>query len=147
MSGEAIAFAGVEVAITGQPAAGDKFSIAPSADQDLFQTVQHLIDAFNPPAGSSGTNATLHNAVSRLTDIDQGIDSLNSIVQRLVHDSRGRKSKASQRGFRAAVDRGDLGARISTTPRPSVASIAVDRLAAAQQAVPSVQDLSLFKFL
>ncbi len=150
VSGEAIAFAGVEVAITGQPAAGDSFSIAPSADQDLFETVQHLIDAFDPPAGSSGTNAALHNAVSRfLTDIDQGMDSLNSVRAEI-----GARLNAAESQKRANEDSAlQLSEAISSIQDVDYAE-AISRfnqqltaLQAAQQSFLRVQDLSLFKFL
>src|SRR5882762_7355535 len=44
-SGQAIAFGGVQVTLTGQPATGDTFSVAPSSNQSLFTTVQNLVTA------------------------------------------------------------------------------------------------------
>jgi flagellar hook-associated protein 3 FlgL len=41
--GESIAFAGVQMKIDGNPAAGDAFEIGPSATRDIFATVQDMI--------------------------------------------------------------------------------------------------------
>ena len=44
-AGQAIAFAGVQVTLSGQPAAGDSFNVAPSTNQSIFTTVQNLVTA------------------------------------------------------------------------------------------------------
>ena len=44
-SGQAIAFSGLQVTLSGQPAAGDSFGVAPSSNQSLFTTVQNLVTA------------------------------------------------------------------------------------------------------
>ncbi len=51
--GSTISFAGVQITITGQPAAGDSFSVAPSTNQSLFATVQNLVTALAAGAAIS----------------------------------------------------------------------------------------------
>src|ERR1700730_1002150 len=43
--GGTIAFNGIQVTLSGQPATGDTFSLAPSTNQSLFTTVQNLVSA------------------------------------------------------------------------------------------------------
>lgn len=147
VSGEAITFDGIEVTITGQPAAGDSFSIRPSS---VFQTVQDLVDALNTPATDAASRATLHSTVSRfLTDIDQGMDSLNSVRAEI-----GARLNATESQKRANEDLAlQLSEAISTIQDVDYAE-AISRfnqqlttLQAAQQSFLRVQDLSLFKFL
>ncbi len=147
VSGEAITFDGIEVTITGQPAAGDSFPIRPSS---VFQTVQDLVDALNTPATDAASSATLHSTVSRfLTDIDQGMDSLNSVRAEI-----GARLNATESQKRANEDLAlQLSEAISTIQDVDYAE-AISRfnqqltaLQAAQQSFLRVQDLSLFKFL
>jgi flagellar hook-associated protein 3 FlgL len=147
VSGEAITFAGVEVTITGQPAAGDSFSINSSANQDLFQTVQNVIDALRTP---SGANAKVHNAVNRfLTDVDQSMERIN-----VVRAEIGARLNAVETQGQANEDFAlQLSETISTIQDVDYAE-AISRLnqhlvalEASQQSFLRVQDLSLFRFL
>ncbi|HWR88498.1 MAG TPA: flagellar hook-associated protein FlgL [Acidiferrobacterales bacterium] len=76
-SDAAIAFNGIQVILTGQPGPTDSFTVGPSANQDVFSTVQNIITTLetypNTPAGM----ANLHNAVNRgMVDIDQAMGSM-----------------------------------------------------------------------
>ena len=71
--GGTIAFNGVQVTLTGQPAAGDSFSVAPSSNQSLFTTVQNLVSALQTGVASS-SSTSLNNAVgSAINNIDQAL--------------------------------------------------------------------------
>src|ERR1700722_4728635 len=50
--GGTIAFNGVQVTLSGQPASGDQFSLAPSTNQSVFTTVQNLVSALQ--SGATG---------------------------------------------------------------------------------------------
>lgn len=78
----AISFNGVEVNITGVPANGDSFTVAPATNRDLFTTVQNLVNTL----GGAGT-ATTPTAVTQqlnilIGDMDQ---SFNHIVEARTH--------------------------------------------------------------
>src|SRR5205814_3334128 len=62
-AGQAIGFRGVQVALTGQPATGDTFSVAASTNQSLFTTVQNLVAALQTTTGSTASQAKLNNLV------------------------------------------------------------------------------------
>lgn len=149
-SGAAITFNGVTLSIGGAPAAGDEFSVTPSAYQDVFTTVQDLIDALETPAGNPAGRARFHNAMNRaLTDLDQDLGHMLEVRSRL-----GTRLNAvdNQR------DLNDAFALILETTRSGVEDLdyaeAVSRLnrqllalEAAQQTYVKVQGLSLFNFL
>lgn len=62
--GGTIAAQGVQVQLTGSPAAGDAFDMAPAPRQDVFATLQALADALDAPADTPATRAKLGNAMS-----------------------------------------------------------------------------------
>lgn len=76
-AGSAIAFDGISVTLSGAPAAGDTFTVAPSSSQSLFTTVADLIASLEAPAGTASGNALLANRIGfALTNLDQGQDNL-----------------------------------------------------------------------
>ncbi len=81
-SGQAISFDGMQVSISGVPANGDAFTVAPSKNQSVFQTITNMINTLNTPiSGASVTNGmsngilNLDNAISNLsnTEASQGL--------------------------------------------------------------------------
>jgi flagellar hook-associated protein 3 FlgL len=74
-AGNAIAFNGVQVAVSGVPAAGDSFAIAQSTTEDMFTTVQKIVTALNGPSGSAASNAQLSTVLgASLQQLDQITD-------------------------------------------------------------------------
>ncbi len=72
--GQAIAFAGTQFDLAGQPAAGDQFTVSPSRNSDLFGIVQAFADALNTPVSDTASKARLGNTINRsIVDIDQGL--------------------------------------------------------------------------
>lgn len=76
-SGTAIGVAGMQTAITGSPAAGDTFDLAPSTHQSVFTTFVNAIAALNTPASTPAAATAIANQVSRaITDLDRAFDSV-----------------------------------------------------------------------
>jgi len=74
VEGEPINFGGASVAVGGMPKDGDTFKVQSSQNQDIFQTLENLIDALNQPATTPEQRARLGNDINRtLTDIDQAL--------------------------------------------------------------------------
>ncbi|TWI02843.1 flagellar hook-associated protein 3 FlgL [Luteimonas cucumeris] len=61
--GESIAFAGVQMKIDGNPAAGDAFEIGASGNRDIFATVQNLIGALDSNPTTDVQRAEMQNAL------------------------------------------------------------------------------------
>ncbi|MBP1473371.1 flagellar hook-associated protein FlgL [Frateuria sp. MAH-13] len=72
--GGTVAFRGVQVAFSGTPAAGDSFSVAPSSNQSMFDTLDGIIATLTKP-GSGG--ADMQNALNgQLANLDQAVGSV-----------------------------------------------------------------------
>jgi flagellar hook-associated protein 3 FlgL len=149
-SGQAIAFAGVQATITGAPAVGDSFTLAPSQDQDLFTTYQNLISALETPVSSDADRTDLNNAVNRfLSDIDQAseriLDTRSSVGARLNSlDSQQDINEGSALALKetlSTVEDLDYAQAISRL------QLELAGLEAAQQSYLKVQGLSLFDYM
>ena len=150
-AGQTIAFSGVQVTLSGQPATGDSFSVAPSTDQSLFTTVQNLVTALQQPA-SSGTagGAQLSNAVnSAINNIDQALSQvqdvqssvggrLNSITTQL---STGTSQQTQLQQSITSLQGLDYATAVTSLDSQNTT------LSAAMQAFTLTQGLSLFKYI
>jgi flagellar hook-associated protein 3 FlgL len=150
IDGQTIAFGGGQVTLTGQPAIGDTFGVAPSANQSVFTTVQNLVTALQTNASTTASNAQLGNAVNvAINNIDQALSQssnvrssiggrLNSITTQLsVSSSQQIQLKTSISSLQGL----DYAAAITTLDQQNVT------MSAAMQAYTITKGLSLFKFL
>lgn len=61
--GDSIAFAGLTMTISGAPAAGDSFTIGAAGTQDVFSSIDALVDALNMDTLSDSDQAAQRNAL------------------------------------------------------------------------------------
>jgi len=74
-SGDTIAFNGAQIVISGTPAAGDTFSVDQARAEDVFNTIDRIVDALRQPANDATANAKLASTLDRsLQQIDQASD-------------------------------------------------------------------------
>jgi flagellar hook-associated protein 3 FlgL len=148
--GSTIAFNGVQVTLSGQPAAGDSFALAPSGNQSLFTTVQNLVSALQTGVTTSASSTALNNSInSAINNIDQALNQtsnvrapiggrLNSITtQQSVATSQQTQLQQSISNLQGL----DFAGAITTLDQQNTT------LSAALQAFTLTQGLSLFKFL
>ena len=148
--GGTIAFNGVQVTLSGQPATGDSFTLAPSTNQSLFTTVQNLVSALQTGISSPGSSAALSNSInSSINNIDQALNQtsnvratiggrLNSITtQQSVATSQQTQLQQSITNLQGL----DYASAITTLDQQNTT------LSAALQAFTLTRGLSLFKFL
>lgn len=149
-SGGAIGFNGIRVSVSGTPAAGDSFTVAPSANQDLFTTALNLATALESTTTTDAGLAQFQNDMARfLADIDQ--------AQNHLLDYRARIGSRL-----SAIDsQQDVNESTGLTLDQSISQLkdldyaeAISRLnlqltglEAAQAAFVRIQGLSLFSFL
>ena len=150
-SGQAISFSGVQVALTGQPAAGDSFGVAPSTNQSIFTTVQNLVNALQQQGTTSAAGeAQLNNSINvAINNIDQALnqsETVQSSVGARLNSITTQQSMASSQQVQ-------LQQSISNLQGLNYASAitSLDQqnttLSAAMQAFTMTQSLSLFKFI
>ncbi|HLZ98097.1 MAG TPA: flagellar hook-associated protein FlgL [Steroidobacteraceae bacterium] len=150
-SGQAISYDGLQVTLTGQPATGDTFSVAPSTNQSVFTTVQNLVTALqNVTTGSTASQAKLSNSINAaINNIDQALDHTSTVRA----DIGGRLNSITTQLSVSGAQQIQLKTSISTLQSLDYAS-AITKLdeqnttmSAAMQAYTLTQGLSLFKFL
>jgi flagellar hook-associated protein 3 FlgL len=141
---------GIELSITGEPANGDKFTIAPSVNQDIFATVYDLITALETAGPGPTAKTRLTNAINTaLNNIDNAID-----VSLTVRAAVGARAKEADTARSAAAD---LSQQYSTTLSQlqdldyakAISNLTFQQvsLEAAQKSFLRVQGLSLFEYL
>jgi flagellar hook-associated protein 3 FlgL len=74
VNGSSIAFRGAQLAFTGAPAAGDSFALDASGKQDVFTTMQNIIDILRTPGGGGPDMQNAMNA--QFANLDQAIDTV-----------------------------------------------------------------------
>jgi flagellar hook-associated protein 3 FlgL len=149
-SGQTIAFSGLQVTLSGQPAAGDSFGVAPSSNQSLFTSVQNLVTALQS-AGSGGTAvARLNNSInSAINNIDQAL----AQTQTVQSSVGARLNSITTQQSVAGDQQVQLQQSISTLQSLDYASAITSldsqntTLSAAMQAFTLTQGLSLFKYI
>jgi flagellar hook-associated protein 3 FlgL len=66
VSGQAIAFDGLQFEVQGAPANGDAFAIQPSGKRSLFATLNDLANLLESPVASNADRARLQNGLNAL---------------------------------------------------------------------------------
>jgi len=149
-SGQTISFSGVQVALSGTPATGDSFSVAPSVNQSVFTTVQNLVTALQQSTSTPAGQAQLNNSInSAINNIDQSLSQSEN-----VQSSVGaRLNSITTQQSVAASQQVQLKQSISTLQSLDYATAITSldsqntTLSAAMQAFTLTQGLSLFKYI
>jgi len=149
--GGSIAFNGIQTNVKGVPNVGDQFTINPSLNQDVFNTVRNLAVALETSGGNTPDDmARLNNGINRfLSDVDRAMDNFRSIRAQVG-------SRLSALDTQAGLNE-NFTLQIKTTlselqdldyaeaiTRLNQQQVALE---AAQQSFIRIQGLSLFNFL
>jgi flagellar hook-associated protein 3 FlgL len=148
--GESIAFAGIDIGLGGTPAAGDSFTVTPSASKDVFSTLNELIAALETPVTGPASRAALHNDVGQLlNDVDQSTGHMIDARTQIGARVRAIEQEASlNEGFTVQLTETLSEIRdVDYAAALSSLSQQLFGLEAAQQTFARVQGLSLFKFI
>ena len=141
---------GINVALTGTPANGDVFEITTSTDQDIFTTVQNLVNTLNTQVDNPADRGQLNTDVGRaLSEVSLAIGNILDI-----RASIGGRLNAvdTQQAVSADVEL-QVEERLSQLRDLDFAeaisrlNLEVTALQAAQQSFVKIQGLSLFNFL
>lgn len=149
-SGADIDVNGAQVSVSGWPANGDTFTIAPSGNQDVFTTVNNLIDTFNQAGDDPVSRTALHNTVnSELTNLQNALQNVLLVRARIgsrldAADSQKNTNAAfilSAQTTLSTVQDLDYAQAVSKL------QLQLTGLQAAQQTYLSVAKLSLFNYI
>ncbi|MGH8290233.1 MAG: flagellar hook-associated protein FlgL [Steroidobacteraceae bacterium] len=146
-TGDTISFNGIQVAISGDPAMGDEFTVAPAGSSSAFATIQSLITTLNSSGLNSGQMAT---------QISQAIEQLSSAVNNLndVQASVGARINAVTAAQSTETsDQTDYQTQISNLSETDYAAATTQlsgeevALQAAEESYASLDKLSLFNYI
>jgi flagellar hook-associated protein 3 FlgL len=71
---------GAQVVISGTPAAGDQFTVAPSSSQSIFQTLQNLIGVLQTPVNATFTRTELDNRINtEISNLEQALNNIGRV--------------------------------------------------------------------
>jgi flagellar hook-associated protein 3 FlgL len=148
--GGAITIAGEQTSITGAPANGDRFTLAPSTAQSVFTTIEKLVAALKVPATGASGSARLANALNAaLTDLDQDLNHVLAVradVGARLRELDSLSAGNDDRKLQYAQTRSDL---IDLDYNQALSDFAKQQIAleAAQKSFVQVSGLSLFDYL
>ncbi len=149
-AGAPIQFRGVRVQIEGAPADGDAFRVEPSSNQDVFSTIQRLVETFETVAVTPAQRAAQRNAIfAGIEDLAQASDTV--LDRRLGIGARLNtieQADAGREGGGVLLKTTLSGLRdVDYTRAISDFNLELTALQAAQQSFLKVQGLSLFNYL
>ncbi len=85
-SGQSISFNGIEFSIQGTPANGDSFTVAPSTNVSVFQTIQNLINTLNapiPPGNAAASANYTQQLQQSMGNLNQALNSVLTVRARI----------------------------------------------------------------
>lgn len=148
--GEPINFNGVEVKVSGNIATGDEFTVNASRNQDVFQTLNDLIDTLSITPSDEAMQAQQIQGYQRaLGDLDLAIGNILDVrtsvgTRQNALEAAGDEASSAKLGLQqtlSEIEDVDLAEAISRL------SFETTTLEAVQATFASIQRLSLFSFL
>ncbi|MBK6602859.1 MAG: flagellar hook-associated protein FlgL [Betaproteobacteria bacterium] len=148
--GSAIAVAGMQVTITGDPLSGDQFTLTPSGHQSVFTTVQELIATLRAPTATAGDKARLGNGLNlALQNLSQAQEAVLTTRAGLGARMRELDSLAAHNEARTLQYEATLSRLQDLDYSKALSDFARQQLAleASQKSFLQVSGLSLFNYL
>ena len=143
-AGMDLGFGGIEVQVSGDPAAGDSFAVQPGASTSLFQTVQNLVAALGMQQGSGTQSAqALQNVLANLNGAQTSVLSAQATLGSNLAEIQSVASQTSTESANATTQMSDL----QSANLPQVLanySESLTALQAAQLSFAKLQNLTLF---
>ncbi|MDH0898467.1 flagellar hook-associated protein FlgL [Comamonas aquatica] len=154
-SGDAISVAGMDLVITGDPQAGDTFTVKPSETISIFEAMDRAIDTVRNggnPDGSTNSGALAHGIAQSLAELDTALNRISTVrgvagdllnqAQRMNNtlDARDEQVQAQ----RVAAEDYDSEGMVKAIAQLKTQETAVS---AALQSYASIQKLSLFDYI
>lgn len=150
VSGQAITFGGMQFDIKGEPADGDDFTVSPSTNQSVFETLSKLLTTLESGEPGAAGQAKLTNGLSAANNnIDNALANVLSVRASVgtrlkeidVLDSTGDDLNIQYTDAMKALQEIDLAEAISNFTQQQIA------LEAAQKSFMQISRLSLFNYI
>jgi flagellar hook-associated protein 3 FlgL len=149
-NGGEIQFNGIELGITGSPAAGDTYMVAPATKQSVFTTIDNIVSALNNAGSGSAAKAQLSTVLGNSL---QQIDNASNQITNVAANVGARINLISSSANSVNTNSTAVSAEISSigdldyAAASSKYSQQLVALQAAEQSYVAIENLSLFKVL
>jgi flagellar hook-associated protein 3 FlgL len=146
-SGDAIDFAGVEVTISGAPASGDSFAVAPAGQASVFSTINNLIATLN---SSTLSNAQITTQIGgAIQQIDNALGNFNGLQASVGGRLNAISTVATGSQTTQTQLQGSISNLSATDYAAATTQLSTEELAlqAAQESYASIAKLSLFNYV
>jgi flagellar hook-associated protein 3 FlgL len=145
-----LSFDGLQVKLSGAPAAGDSFSIAPAPYQSIFTTVANAIAALQQPVQTAAANAQLQTTLqSALASTGQALDHMALKLAEVGNQQQQLSSYAALNDDRVLQTSSQLSSIQDLDYAKAASKMTQQQLTyqAALQSYSAVSKLSLFNYL
>jgi len=145
--GDTISFNGAQVSVSGNPAAGDTFTISPAGKQSAFAALSNLISTLNSTTLNNGQLATqISAAIQQINNSITNFSNVSASVGARLNAITTEQSAAATNQTNLKINIGDI---VNTDYTASTTQLSTEELAlqAAQASYASIAKLSLFQFL
>jgi len=148
--GDTITFAGASLQFSGTPADGDSFDVTPSVKQDIFSSVQMIVDDLKNSGATPAETAVVHNGMGQaLNNLDQALGHILEIRSDVgVRQSQVESQRNINENFTLQLQETLSNVQdLDYAEAISRLNLQLTALQAAQQTYAKVQGLSLFNYL
>lgn len=149
-SGSSINFNGIDISITGEPNMGDDFSIEPSSRQNIFTSLQNIIDALRMPDTNSVEHAKYVNEMDRAAAaLDSGMEQVIFMITKVGANDQLLESQKIINDDLKLYNEKSLSAIEDIDPAEAISRLSLDMnmLQTAQAGFSKIMQLSLFNFI
>lgn len=146
VSGQAIAFDGMQVSIQGAPANGDSFAVAPSTNQSLFKTISDMINTLNAPVVGANVNNGLANGIANLDNALNNVLNYRSSIGSRINELDSLQATGDSIGLQLKQS---LSTLQDTDYNKAISDLNLQQttLQAAQKSFAQVANLSMFTYM
>jgi flagellar hook-associated protein 3 FlgL len=145
--GDTISFNGAQVSVSGNPAAGDTFTISPAGTTSAFSALTNLINVLNSPTANNGQLATaIGNSIAQIGNSITNFSNVSASVGARLNSIATAQTTAKSNQTSLSIN---ISAITNTDYAAATTQLSTEELAlqAAQESYASIAKLSLFQFL
>lgn len=146
VSGQAIAFDGMQFTISGTPANGDSFSVAPSTNQSVFKMIADIITTLNTPMVGANVNNGLISGINNLDNALNNILNVRSSIGSRINELDSLQATGDSIGLQLKQS---LSTLQDTDYNKAISDLNLQQttLQAAQKSFAQVANLSMFTYM
>jgi flagellar hook-associated protein 3 FlgL len=147
--GQAIAFNGATLTMSGTPAPSDTFTVASSTHQDVFTTLQSLVTALTASASTGGQTPTSNSINQAIDALDQALTNVSNVQTQVGTRLQSIDSQTSTNSAFTLQVQGDLSNLQDLNYASAITTLnqQMTALQAAQESYAKIQGLSLFNYI